>query len=67
MEKFKQIDKRDVWLHLQGGKAVFAVIFKSNNFNEGIYYLRKDWSVTQINELLSNKEKNIVFYEESDD
>lgn len=64
MENFKEIDKCDVWAHLQAAKAVFAVIFKSRNFNEGLYDLRKNWSVGQINCLLRDKEKNIAFYEE---
>ena len=64
VENFKQIDKCNVWADLQAGKAVYAVILKSRNFNENIYDLRKDWSVGQINRLLSDKEKNIVFYEE---
>lgn len=63
-ENFKQIEKCDVWAHLQAGKAVFAVVLKSRNFNENIYDLRKHWSVSQINKLLSDKEKNVVFYEE---
>lgn len=63
MENFKQIEKCDVWAHLQAGKAVFAAIFKSSNFNEGIYDLRNHWNVTQINRLLSDKEKNVVFYD----
>ena len=64
MENFKQIDKCDVWSHLQAEKVVKAVILKSRNFNEGLYDLRKNWSVNQINRLLSEKEKNVVFYEE---
>lgn len=64
MENFKQIDKCDVWSHLQAGKVVHAVIFKSRNFNEGLYDLRKNWSVNQINRLLCDKEKNITFFEE---
>lgn len=64
MENFKQIDKCDVWSHLQAGKAVRAVILKSSTFNAGLYDLRKNWSVNQINRLLSEKEKNIAFYEE---
>lgn len=63
-ENFKQIEKGEVWASLQAGKAVFAVILKSRNFNEDIYDLRKNWSVPQINRLLSDKEKNVVFYEE---
>ncbi len=64
MENFKQIDKCDVWAHLQAGKAVYAVILKSKNFGENIYNLRKQWSVNQINRLLSDKEKDVIFYEE---
>lgn len=64
MENFCPIPKCDVWESLQAGKAVFAVILKSRNFNEGLYDLRKDWSVGQINRLLSDKEKNIQFFEE---
>lgn len=64
MENFKQIDKCDAWAHLQAGKAVFAVILKSENFTENLYDLRKNWSVTQINRLLSDNEKNVVFFEE---
>jgi len=64
MDNFKEIEKCDVWEHLQAGKAVFAVVLKSRNFNENIYDLRKNWSVSQINRLLSDKEKNVVFYEE---
>ena len=66
MENFKQVDKCDVWGHLQAGKAVFAVILKSRNFNEGLYDLRREWSVNQINRLLSDNEKNIAFFEEID-
>lgn len=64
MENFKQIDKCEVWAHLQAGKAVFAVILRSKNFTENLYDLRKNWSVMQINRLLSDKEKNIAFFEE---
>ena len=64
MENFKQIKKCDVWAHLQAGKKVCAVVLKSRNFNEKIYDLRVNWSVMEINKLLSDKEKNVVFYEE---
>ena len=64
MENFKQIDKCDVWPHLQAGKAVLVVILKSQHWNKGLYDLRKNWSVGQINSLVSDKEKNVVFYEE---
>ena len=64
MENFAQIEKCDVWAKLQAGKAVYAVVLKSRKFNEEIYDLRADWSVPQINRLLSDNEKNVVFYEE---
>lgn len=64
MENFKQINKCDVWVHLQAGKAVYAVILKSRNFTENLYDLRKNWSVNQINRLLCDKEKNVAFFEE---
>ena len=66
MENFKPLDKCDVWSHLQAGKKVYAVVLKSRNFNEKIYNLRKDWNVDNINILLSDKEKNVAFYEEAD-
>lgn len=66
MENFKPLDKCDVWSHLQSGKKVYAVVLKSRNFNEKIYNLRKDWNVDNINILLSDKEKNVAFYEEAD-
>lgn len=64
MENFCVILKGNVWEHLEAGKAVFAVILKSRNFNEGLYDLRKNWSVSQINRLLSGNEKNVAFFEE---
>lgn len=64
MENFKQIEKCNVWANLQAGKSVYAVVLKSWNFNEKIYNLRTNLSVIQINQLLSDKEKNVVFYEE---
>lgn len=66
MESFKRLDKCDVWPHLQVGKKVYAIVLKSRTFNEKIYNLRKDYSVDSINSLLSDKEKNVVFYEEVD-
>ena len=62
MENFKQIERCDVWPHLQSGKKVFAVIFQSRRFNAGLYKLR-NWDVEQINHLLE-KDKDDVFYEE---
>lgn len=66
MENFKQLNKCDVWSRLQAGKNVYAVVLKSRNFNEKIYNLRKDWNVENINILLSDKAKNVAFYEEAD-
>lgn len=66
MENFKQLNKCDVWSHLQAGKKVYAVVLKSRNFNEKIYNLRKGWNVDNINIILSDKEKNVAFYEEAD-
>lgn len=64
MENFKQIDRCDVWSHLQSGKKVIAVILKSRMWRTGIKELWHDWSVSDINKLLSEKEKNIMFFEE---
>lgn len=65
MENFKQIDKCDVWAELQAGKAVYAVILKSKVWRTGLKELWHDnWNVRGINKLLSDKEKDIVFYEE---
>lgn len=61
MKNFKQIEKCDVWPHLQAGKKVFAVLFTSRNFNERLYDLTRDWYVNQINKLL--EEEDVVFYE----
>jgi hypothetical protein len=65
MENFKQIDKCDVWSHLQADKKVFAVVFKSRVWRTGLKELWHDnWNVRDINKLLSDKEKDIVFFEE---
>lgn len=65
MENFKQIDKCDVWSRLQAEKKVFAVIFKSGVWRTGLKELWHDnWSVSDINKLLSDKEKDIIFFEE---
>jgi hypothetical protein len=64
MENFKQIDKCDVWPHLQAGKKVLAVVFKSNYFKVGMKFLYTDWDVRDINRILSDSEKNVLFYEE---
>lgn len=68
MENFKQIEKCDVWAHLQAGKKVYAVVFRSCKYSEGLRRLWCKWTVDEIRELLARietgKEKNIVFYEE---
>lgn len=65
MKDFKQIDKCDVWPHLQAGKKVFAVILKSIKFTTGLKYLYVRWDVGDINKIL--KEDNVVFYEEKEE
>lgn len=66
MEDYKQIDKIDVWPHLQAGKAVFAVILHSKRFNRGIYNLC-NWDVERINALVNTDiGKNTIFFEEAD-
>lgn len=62
MKNFKQIDKCDVWPHLQAGERVYAVIFKSVLFAKGLNDLTRKWSVHNINELLTDED--VVFYEE---
>ena len=64
VENFKQINKCDVWTHLQTEKKVFAVIFKSRAWRTGLKELWHDWNVNEINRLLFDKEKDIVFFEE---
>lgn len=62
MKNFKQIDRCDVWSHLQAGERVYAVIFKSVIFHTGLEDLTDSWGVKQINKLLN--EENVVFYGE---
>lgn len=64
MENFKQINRCDVWPHLQAGKKVYAVVLKSKNFALGIKFLFKEWDVKDINRIIKDDEKNVVFYEE---
>jgi len=64
MENFKEIDKCDVWPHLQAGKKVYAVVMKSKCFALGIKFLFKEWDVNDINRILKDDEKNVIFYEE---
>lgn len=61
MEHFKQIDRVDVWPHLQAGKNVLAAVFKSRVWNVGIVKLTKQ-DVGDVNQILT--EKDVVFYEE---
>lgn len=62
MKNFEQIAKCDVWPRLQAGNRVYAVIFKSVLFTDGLHDLTISWSVRNINKLL--KEEDVVFYEE---
>lgn len=62
MKNFEQIAKCDVWPRLQAGNRVYAVIFKSVLFTEGLNDLTRNWSVHNINKLLT--EEDVVFYEE---
>lgn len=62
MKNFKQIDKSDVWPKLQVGRKVYAVIFQSALFTEGLNDLTRKWSVHNINSLL--KDDDVAFYEE---
>jgi hypothetical protein len=64
VENFKQIDKCDVWPHLQAGKRVYAVVLGSKYFEVGIKFLYTEWDVRDINRILSDSEKNVLFYEE---
>ena len=61
MEHFKQIDRLDVWSHLQAGKNVLAGVFKSRVWNVGVVKLLKQY-VGDVNQILT--EKDVVFYEE---
>lgn len=63
MKNFKQIDKCNVWPHLQAGKRVYAVIFQSALFTEGLNDLTRKWSVRNINSLL--KDDDVAFFEET--
>ena len=64
MENFEEIDKCDVWPHLQAGKKVYAVVMKSKCFQIGIKFLFKEWGVRDINRILKDEEKNVMFFEE---
>ena len=62
MKNFKQIDKDDVWPYLQAGRKVYAVIFNSVLFIEGVHDLTINWSVNKIVRLL--REDDVAFFEE---
>lgn len=62
MKNFKQIDKSDVWPKLQAGRKVYAVVFQSALFTEGLNDLTRKWSVRNINSLL--KDDDVAFFEE---
>lgn len=65
MEKFKPIGKHGVWERLQAGERVYAVILQSREWNSAVLEIwHKGYTVEDINELLSDKEKNVVFYVE---
>ena len=65
MENFKPIDKHNVWECLQSGGRVYAVVLRSRKWDNGIIEMwHKGYTVEDINSLLSDKEKNVVFYEE---
>lgn len=61
MEHFKQIDRVDVWPHLQAGKNVLAAVFKSKAWKVGVIRLTK-LDIEDVNQILT--EKDVVFYEE---
>lgn len=65
MENFKQISKNDVWKRLQAGRRVYAVVLRSKRVDKAIMEIwHNGYTVEHINILLSDNEKNVVFYEE---
>lgn len=65
MENFKPIGKNKVWERLQSGGRVYAVVLRSRKWDKGLMEMwHKGYTVEDINSLLSDKEKNVVFYEE---
>lgn len=65
MENFKPISKHDVWERLQAGERVYAIVLRSRRWDKGVMEIwHKGYTVENINSLLSDNEKNVVFYEE---
>lgn len=65
MENFKPIGKHNVWERLQAGKKVYAVVLRSGKWDKGVLEIwHNNYTVEHINLLLSDNEKNIIFYEE---
>lgn len=62
MKNFRKIQRSSVWRRLICEEDVYAVILKSRSWNSGVYNLRINWSLHEINSLLSEKEENIDFY-----
>lgn len=62
MKNFRKIRKSEVWKRLVREEDVYAVILKSRNWKSGVYNLRTNWSIHEINALLSDKEEDIDFY-----
>ena len=68
MKKYKEIEKNEVWPHLQAGKVVYAVLFNSKRFGyPNIYDLTQKWSVEQINSLLNDENNEVIFYAKEGD
>lgn len=64
MKDFKQIEKCDVWPHLQAGKKVYAAVLQSKVFSCKLYDLTHGWDVNWINKIL--EEDNVVFFEKKE-
>lgn len=62
MTNFRKLRKTEVWKRLLREEDVYAVILKSRNWKSGVYNLRTNWSIHEINILLSDKEEDIDFY-----
>ena len=62
MTNFRKLRKTEVWKRLLREEDVYAVILKSRNWKSGVYNLRTNWSIHEINILLSGKEEDIDFY-----
>jgi hypothetical protein len=62
VKNFRKIPRSTVWRRLIREEDVYAVILKSRNWKSGVYNLRTNWSIHEINSLLSEKEENIDFY-----